>query len=339
MEGRPIAEDLELILATNRGNMLEVEALLEKGANVNAVYENGMTSLILACYNGNSDIAKILIENGADVNAVDGNGQMALMLACYDGKVDIVKFLIEKGAYVNAKDKIGNAALLFTCMNGNLDIVKMDIIKLLIANKADVNSQNKSGHTLLMVACWHGKLEMAKILIENGADVDAPNISSYLMPFKIPQLKKIIKSLLESEHVKNAIEDVLRQTELSEAQKNQLLKQNCKTKEDCIKFIKNLSEIIKLYGKYGEIIHSSVHKTLDITLRINKFLGINTNFITKEELTEYNAMSTETQTQYRGAMYKKIGTNLKNTFAVLLAKNQVKNNLKTISKRIEKRTK
>ena len=63
MEGRPIAEDLELILATDRGNMLEVEALLKKGANVNAVFSNGMTSLILACYNGNSDIAKILIEN------------------------------------------------------------------------------------------------------------------------------------------------------------------------------------------------------------------------------------------------------------------------------------
>ena len=282
---------------------------------------------------------KEFMKKGADVNALDLNGETAFMLACWHGNLDIVKFLIENGADVNAKDKSGNIALMFACMNGNLDIVKMDIIKLLIANKADVNSQNKSGHTLLMVACWHGKLEMAKILIENGADVDAPNISSYLMPFKIPQLKKIIKSLLESEHVKNAIEDVLRQTELSEAQKNQLLKQNCKTKEDCIKFIKNLSEIIKLYGKYGEIIHSSVHKTLDITLRINKFLGINTNFITKEELTEYNAMSTETQTQYRGAMYKKIGTNLKNTFAVLLAKNQVKNNLKTISKRIEKRKK
>ena len=265
MEEEPITADQQLIFATNDNNMPEVKALLKKGANVNAVYENGMTSLMLSCYNR---------------------------------KVDIAKFLVEQGADVNVKDNLCRTALIFSCMGGQLEIVKF--------------------------------------LIENGADVDAPNISSYLMPFKIPQLKEIIKSLLESEHVKNAIEDVLRQTGLSEAQKNQLLKQNCKTKEDCIKFIKKLSEIIKLYGKYSEIIHSSVHKTLDITLRINKFLGINTNFITKEELTEYNAMSTETQTQYRGAMYEEIKTNLKNTFAVLLAKNQVKNNLKTISKTTKK---
>ena len=48
-----------------------VAALLAKGADINAVDEDGWTALYRACYNSEAASALFLIEAGADVNMGD----------------------------------------------------------------------------------------------------------------------------------------------------------------------------------------------------------------------------------------------------------------------------
>ena len=237
----------QLLISVRCNDESEVEKLLKNGADVNAVYENGMTALMWACYNGNLDIAKFLIAKGAEVNSQKQDGETALMLACMNGhwdivktdivKMDIVKLLIANKADVNAKDKKGNTALMVACSNDNLQIAE-----LLLEKGANVNAVYENGMTSLMLACYNGNLDIAKILIENGADVNGQELNA-LRYFDIQELKELAKSLLESEYLNNKTDKTNNLSE--ERKKKLLLEQKCQTTEDSIKFITELCKRIK----------------------------------------------------------------------------------------------
>jgi len=57
------------------------------------------------------ELVKLLLAKGADVNAVDNQGNTALMLAANAGEFQIVDSLINGGANVNARNKEGRTAL------------------------------------------------------------------------------------------------------------------------------------------------------------------------------------------------------------------------------------
>ena len=156
----------EMVIATHRGDIKEVERLLhEEEADVNARdMGNGMTVLMWAVYQGHADVAKLLINKGADINAKLDGGKTVLMFAAHRGRPSIGKLLIEKGADVNAKSKYGSTALITAAANGHLDVVE-----LLIEKGADVNVNAGNGATALKLAQQAGHAEIAKLLREKGA--------------------------------------------------------------------------------------------------------------------------------------------------------------------------
>ncbi len=58
----------------------------------------------LASESGHAEILKVLIDNGASVKALDQDGATPLQLAAYNGSTYAWKVLIEYGEAVKAKD-------------------------------------------------------------------------------------------------------------------------------------------------------------------------------------------------------------------------------------------
>ena len=138
-----------LLAAIEKGNTEEALRIIQtSGIDLDAVLnKDGNTALIIASQRGYLDIVKALIAAGADVNAASKDGNTALTVASSNGHLEVVKALIAKRADVNAADKDGNTALILASHAGHHDIMKA-----LIAAGANVNAVSESSFTALMGA-------------------------------------------------------------------------------------------------------------------------------------------------------------------------------------------
>lgn len=87
-----------------------VRFLVEHGAKVDARTASGGTAL-MECNDEMADTAKYLIEKGADVNAVDNDGYSVLCHKSWRARIKMANILIGAGANVNAVTKDGKTAL------------------------------------------------------------------------------------------------------------------------------------------------------------------------------------------------------------------------------------
>jgi ankyrin repeat protein len=74
-------------------------------------------------YPGTLEVARALIERGADVNALSGTGVTALMLAAAHNIAPMVGLLVQSGADVARKSADGKTALEIAQENGNHTVV------------------------------------------------------------------------------------------------------------------------------------------------------------------------------------------------------------------------
>lgn len=86
------------------------------------------SSLIDIVQFGFVDSVKKLLDRGADVNSVSDNGQTPLMAACTKGAANVVKQLLARGANVFACDKKGYTALAYAVQHNHTEIVKLLIV-------------------------------------------------------------------------------------------------------------------------------------------------------------------------------------------------------------------
>src|SRR5690242_8134070 len=82
------ASDLKLIKAAAGGNLAEVNALLERGANPNAEDDVRNSALNEAAHAGHREVAQRLLEAGANVEHKGGADLTPLMNAAVTGHVD-----------------------------------------------------------------------------------------------------------------------------------------------------------------------------------------------------------------------------------------------------------
>lgn len=160
-----------LLLACTNGNAAMVDALLKAGANAKAARPNGETPVMTCSRSGNVAAVKALVARGPDVNAKENvQGQTALMWAASQNHAEVVRLLIEQGADVNARTtKAGFTPVLFAARQGG-----RETIEVLLAKGANVNDLASDGTSVLMAATYTGHWDLAKSLLDRGAD---PNLS------------------------------------------------------------------------------------------------------------------------------------------------------------------
>jgi ankyrin repeat protein len=84
--------------ASGQGHIATVQALLAKGAKVNAKNQYGVTALMLAvARRAGLDTIQALLDSGADVNARSNEGGTAAMSAKEQGRSDILQLLCRHG--------------------------------------------------------------------------------------------------------------------------------------------------------------------------------------------------------------------------------------------------
>ncbi len=222
-----------LMLAVASKNKEMVKLLLDNGANINIkdkIY--GYTPLIIAVRVGSIEIAKLLLDHCADINIKDDEGNTAiataenysklgnmihlleeygakttqqvnndLLSAAKQGNLELVNQAIADGADVNAI--INNStALHIVSRSGNLEIAKV-----LLDNKADINIKIKIGITPLMLASYYGNTDIVKFLLDNGAKVNvvAKNGDTALSIAENKGHKDIINLLKPKDKLKNTL--------------------------------------------------------------------------------------------------------------------------------------
>ena len=97
----------------------------------------------------------------------------ALTRAAAKGNIDTVCFLLKAGltpADASTKNDVGNAALHCACKEGHVEIARM-----LVEAGADMNMRDNFRDTALHCACNKGHVEIACMLVEAGAAVSMKN--------------------------------------------------------------------------------------------------------------------------------------------------------------------
>lgn len=167
--------DNPLQAASFGGHPNIVKLLIEKGANVNARRSCDSDSeyssaLHAASAAGHVEVVTMLLNEGAEVNDVEVDYGGPLGAAAYEGHTAVVKVLLDRGANINAQGWYGNA-LCAASWGGHFGLVE-----LLLQNRATKVKVNvEGGHTYdaLHAASEWGYEAIARLLIKNGADVNA----------------------------------------------------------------------------------------------------------------------------------------------------------------------
>jgi ankyrin repeat protein len=123
-----------------------VTVLLDYGARVDDRGRYGLTALHYAVRGGKLPLIKLLLERGAPVNALDDDGLTPLLhLAKTRSKADpipVMQMLAASGADLDARDEAQGTLLMYFARQG-----KAEPVRWLLAHGADRNARNKNGNT------------------------------------------------------------------------------------------------------------------------------------------------------------------------------------------------
>ena len=142
---------------------LQVEVLLQRGADINFKDKLGRSALHLAAGRGWTDVIRLLWSKAADIDEETEDSMTPLHLAALNGHTDVASFLLSKNALLIPEDKEENTPLHAAARQGHSQLVEM-----LLSQGANPWQKNKLGLTPGGSALLGGHPKTADILTTTG---------------------------------------------------------------------------------------------------------------------------------------------------------------------------
>jgi ankyrin repeat protein len=192
------AGETALYRAMVHRNVDVIRQLVELGADVNAVTQEGVSVLIQGISETSDlEIIKLIVKAGADVNHLDSQDKSAVNIAGTEKHWDIVRYLVENGADAGHKPRHGNPVICDALKTGNLELVTW-----LINHDALVNVLENFEMPLLHGCKWFknecDKYELIKLLVSCGVTLDELNDNGESILHTCINNIKIVDFLLEN---------------------------------------------------------------------------------------------------------------------------------------------
>ncbi|KAM5148969.1 CARD- and ANK-domain containing inflammasome adapter protein-like [Mantella aurantiaca] len=160
-----------LLLAAELGKAESARALVQKGAKLDDRTPNLNTALHLAVQGGDASTAKLLLQKGMSANLTSAGEQTPLHVAAFHNRRELSDVLLDAGANVNAATKESVTPLHVASQRGNLDVVES-----LLERKANANAKDKHSRTALHYAAeGGGGGALTRRLLGSKADPNAPD--------------------------------------------------------------------------------------------------------------------------------------------------------------------
>jgi uncharacterized protein len=161
-----------LLELAETGPSVQAIALIDQGADVNAVSDNGTTALIWAVHRDDRPLIDRLLKAHADVKKANRFGAAPMLEAAGYGDVAIIEELLKAGADPDTANPDGETALMLIAHTSNVPAADA-----LLKAGAHVDATEKlRGQTALHFAAAESRPAMVKELLRRHADPNAHSI-------------------------------------------------------------------------------------------------------------------------------------------------------------------
>ncbi|KAF2833024.1 ankyrin [Ophiobolus disseminans] len=188
-----------LHVAVWHGRTELIQALLSRGANINATDKQGCTPFFLECQRS-TRLLRILLSHGANPHATDNDGQGALHAAAAAGNITVINLLLTLNLPLDLVDISGYTPFTWSVLFGQeatalhllsrgattptqpfrrgrtllhtaCSLALSLLVPILLTFKEfDVNARDELGFTPLALACRTGSAELISALLDAGAN-------------------------------------------------------------------------------------------------------------------------------------------------------------------------
>jgi uncharacterized protein len=151
--------------AARRGDVENVNKLLDQGVAPDAKDKTGETPLFSASLAGRADVGAVLVKRGAAIESRNDRGLTPLHGAAYSGSIQTVRLLVDSGAVVNDADNIFKVTpLIVAAEQGHTEVISF-----LAGHGADLERTGREGYSALSRAVFRDHPETVDALLKAGA--------------------------------------------------------------------------------------------------------------------------------------------------------------------------